>query len=119
MARYDDLDTKLIGLVAGVSAVLTFVIVGTVQFLYYDYAKAEFVRKEVEVPIASANHALAKQAASLEKYAWVDKEKGIVAIPIEEAMGDIVEEFSPAETDSTEAPETDEKEETESTEATE
>jgi len=32
----------------------------------------------------------AKQRSALESYAWIDREKGIVAIPIEEAMKRIV-----------------------------
>jgi hypothetical protein len=31
-----------------------------------------------------------KQRSALESYAWIDREKGIVAIPIEEAMKRIV-----------------------------
>ena len=69
-----------------VSVVLTIASVIAVQALYYSYAQVETDRKVTSIPTSNANSKLAEQDAKLARYAWADRTKGTVVIPIERAM---------------------------------
>ena len=65
-----------------------------VQALYHAYQQQEVERKVMSQPTTSANSKLAEQDAKLARYAWADREKGQVVIPIERAMALTAKEYS-------------------------
>lgn len=91
-AIYDDLDTTMIAFVGIVGTIITFFTVFAVAALYYSFEKTENVKKVIEVPEINAESILANQAAALTEYRWIDQDKNIVAIPIDEAMQIVVQE---------------------------
>ncbi|WP_237228157.1 hypothetical protein [Rubinisphaera sp. JC750] len=93
MAQYDDLHTGTITLVGVVSAILTFVIIAAAQVLYYQYQEVETARKEIDVPITASDNVILEQEAILSNYGWLDQEKGIVGLPIDRAMQDVLAEL--------------------------
>jgi hypothetical protein len=79
----DALTTATVGIVG---MILVVVVVVFVQGLYESMHDAEFEKKVVaEVP-EELRSLRAAQRARLAETGWVDKSKGIVAIPIERAM---------------------------------
>lgn len=86
MAQEDYVDTKTLGLVLGVGAILTLVTVVGVQALYFAGERHEYERKEVRRRYYELTDVTAEQRAALEEYEVVDPERGIVSIPIERAM---------------------------------
>jgi hypothetical protein len=93
-ANRDDLDTSLTAVVVLVGAILTFVAIVAVQALFYQVQQREFERKVVASEPAELRSLQADQLGDLNSYRWIDKQNGVVAIPIDEAMKRIVEEES-------------------------
>ena len=93
MAEKENLDIPVIVTAGIVSVVLTVASVIGVQALYYAYQNQEVVRKVTSRPTTIANSKLAEQDAKLARYAWADREKGRVVIPIERAMTLTTEEY--------------------------
>jgi hypothetical protein len=75
--------TVVIGVVGAL--VLVLVIIG-LQALYYRTEQAEVVRKVESAAPEEWSRVRAEQEARLHSYRWVDREQGVVAIPIERAM---------------------------------
>ncbi len=96
MAQYDDLHTGTITLVGVISAILTFVIILAAQVLYYQYRTVEQTRKEIDVPIAKSDNILEGQRDLLNSFRWIDREKGVVGIPIDQAMQQVLSTMTPA-----------------------
>ena len=94
MAEKENLDIPMIVTAGIVSVALTVASVVGVQALYYTYQKQEVERKVTSRPTTSANSKLAEQDAKLARYAWADREKGKVVIPIERAMALTAREYS-------------------------
>jgi hypothetical protein len=78
--------------VGALGVILTVVIILALQVLFYRTAQREFVTKVVEVGSEKLRNAESAQREMLEGYRWVDRENGVVALPIERAMELIVEE---------------------------
>lgn len=97
MAQYDDLHTGTITVVGIISAVLTFVIIVAAQVLFYQYRTLESLRKEVDVPITQSDNILDQQREALNSYRWIDQEKGIVAIPIDQAKETVLQSLKKAD----------------------
>ena len=98
MAEKDNFDIPMIVTAGIVSVALTIASVMGVQALYYGYQIQEVDRKVTSRPTTSANSKLAEQDAKLARYAWTDREKGKVVIPIERAMTLTAKEYAiPAE----------------------
>lgn len=93
-ARYDDLDTSMIGFVGVVGCILTFVIIITASAVYHQFEQKEEDYKITNLPRAQAENILAEQRGRLANYSWVDKEKQIVSIPIEQAMKLVLADLS-------------------------
>tara|TARA_R110002095_G_scaffold211811_2_gene200359 strand:+ start:6066 stop:6395 length:330 start_codon:yes stop_codon:yes gene_type:complete len=91
-AAYDDLDTTMIAFVGIVGAIITFFLVFAVAALDQSFEKSENVEKVILVPEKDAESILANQAAALTEYRWIDQDKNIVAIPIDQAMQIVVQE---------------------------
>lgn len=62
------------------------------QTLFYSQKQAMIYSRDISQVATEAKDIYANQKASIEKYHWIDKDKKIVAIPIERAMDKIVEE---------------------------
>lgn len=63
-----------------------------IQALYNNFELSEQERKVVAIEAIDANNLLAEQEAKLNRAGWIDREKGVVAIPIDRAMELVVEE---------------------------
>ena len=79
-------------MVVVVGTVLTFVIVVFLQALFYRAETAEYERKVVNESPKKLRSARAEQSTLLNEYRWIDRENGVVAIPIERAMELVVDE---------------------------
>ena len=91
-----DPDTLTLATVGIAGTILVIVVVVFVQGLYESMERAEFQRKVVaEVP-AELRGLRAAQRARLSETLWVDKNNGIVAIPIERAMELLAADPDPA-----------------------
>lgn len=88
----DEPNTPLILVFGVVSAILTFVLVVLLQGWFSGEQTREFYRKTVAPRSSEKAAALTEQAAQLTGYRWVDRQEGIVAIPIERAMELVVRE---------------------------
>lgn len=80
--------------VGTVCVLLTVVVFIGLEVLYYKTAGAEFSRKKVETTSVELESTRAEQSQLLENYRWVDKDAGVVSMPIERAMELIVEEHA-------------------------
>lgn len=94
MAEKENLDVPMIVTAGIVSVALTVASVIGVQALYYAYQKQEVEQKVTSRPATTANSKLAEQDAKLARYAWADREKGIVVIPIERAITLTAKEYA-------------------------
>ena len=92
MARYDDINTKLVGAVGLVSVLAVVGSIVGIQALYNNFELSEQERKVVAIEAIDAKNLLAEQEAKLNRAGWIDREKGIVAIPIDRAMELVVRE---------------------------
>jgi hypothetical protein len=83
----DALTTATVGIVG---TILVIAAVVFVQGLYESVNRSEFQRKIVDEAPAELTDLRAAQLRKLSATAWVDKQNGIVAIPIEKAMALLV-----------------------------
>ncbi|MBI1381537.1 MAG: hypothetical protein GC161_10685 [Planctomycetaceae bacterium] len=88
----DDLPVGVLSVIGMGSLLFTLVTVILIVGLYRHGESAEFERKVVELPytVVESNRATGEQRLS--SYGWVDREAGRVHIPIDKAMGMIVNE---------------------------
>jgi len=91
MAYYDDLNNKKIVAIGVWGFLITFVIVILLQAAYYQQKYVNDERKASEYP--QTVEMLEKQQQELEGYKWIDKDKGVIAIPIEKAKEEVVKEL--------------------------
>jgi len=81
----DGLDTPGIVVAGVVSAVVTFVIIVALQTVYLSLT-TEQRRLAAQNAIDSSESIMAEQQAKLNQYGWIDRQKDIVAIPIDRAI---------------------------------
>lgn len=78
-------------LTVGVAGVL---VIGCAMILmegwFFSLEDKTIQEKYANAPILPLDDIRAKQDKHIDRYAWVDKEKNIVAIPIEDAMKELV-----------------------------
>ena len=98
MERYDDINTPMVAVIGLVSVILTFALIVGIQVLYHNFEQAEVQRKVVDAPSLEADNLMAEQEAQLNRYGWIDREKGKVAIPIDRAMEFVVNELKTGRT---------------------
>ena len=82
-------------LVGTVGLVLLAVVLLLLEVLYQRTSQAEIERKVVAEQPQELRQLEAAQRERLGRYAWVDRERGIVTIPIERAMDLVAEEAEP------------------------
>jgi len=90
--RYDTINTPKIVVAGFVSAILTFVVILAAQAVFFAADHVETQRKvalAAETPLTSG---LTEQQNRLGGYGWVDPAKGIVNIPVDDAMKLVLEE---------------------------
>ena len=92
--RYDNINTPKIVVIGFISAIVTFAAIVGAQALSFAAYSAETKEKDILAADAIVNDALTQQQARLSSYNWVDPEKGVVSIPIDEAMKLVLEEES-------------------------
>jgi hypothetical protein len=85
-ARSGDPHTSGTILVGITGAILVFVLIVALQALFYHVQENAVRQKTYPEAPAELSRVQAEQLEHLNSYRWVDKEKGIVGIPIEEAM---------------------------------
>lgn len=90
--RYDTIDTPKIVVVGFVSAILTFVVVLAAQAVFFAADAAESQRKIAQAAPTELNDGWTQQQNRLAGYGWVDANKGLVNIPVTDAMRMVVEE---------------------------
>lgn len=100
----DDPDALTTTTVAIVGTLLVIIAVVFVQGLYESESGAEFGRKVVDEAPAELRSLRAAQRTRLNETGWIDKENGIVAIPIEKAMELLASDPDPAAPILVEAP---------------
>lgn len=90
--RYDTIDTPKIVVVGFVSAILTFVVILGAQAIFFATDHAEAQRKIAAAAPTALTDGWTQQQNRLAGYGWVDPAKGVVNIPISDAMRLVVEE---------------------------
>ena len=86
MATYDDVSTQNITVIGICGAVGTFVIIIGLQSMYYRFESQEYQRKVVTVQTVGPDSLLNDQRSRLNSYGWIDRERRLVGIPIDDAM---------------------------------
>jgi hypothetical protein len=81
-----EIDTPVTVVVGLVGAILVFVLVVALQALFQRVERDELERKVVAAPAQELESLRADQLETLSEYRYVDRAKGIVAIPIDRAM---------------------------------
>ncbi|MGI9456191.1 MAG: hypothetical protein ACR2NU_06480 [Aeoliella sp.] len=90
----DDLNIGSIVMWGLVSVVVTVVSVLGLHALYNWYEDQQLMEKSYQAVDTNADNELNRQEGSLEKaVAWVDKEKGIVGLPINRAIELTLDEY--------------------------
>jgi hypothetical protein len=82
----NDINVSSIVVIGLVSVILLVVIVVGTQAYFYNAQDQEVFRKDVSQPSWQLNNLLLQQQAELGGYKMVDRDKGVVAIPIDVAM---------------------------------
>ena len=90
MARYDDLDTQNLTVIGICGAVGTFVVIVGLQVMYHQFESKELARKVLSAPQTTAESVLNDQRSKLASMGWVDRSKQVVAVPIDDAMNQVV-----------------------------
>lgn len=93
---HDGLNVPALATVGLAATVVTFVIIVLLQALYLSL---ENRRQSDSTESGNTASVLAEQRAKLNQYGWIDREKGIAAIPIDRAMSLVAGELA-AEVDS-------------------
>ena len=86
VTEQDDPDAPMTAIVAILLAVVTVASVLALQGYFEKVQDAELRSKMVEVQPAELQQAREEGQAILDGYRWVDRDNGVVAIPIERAM---------------------------------
>jgi len=94
VASHDEDDPKarstiVVGLLGATLVVVTILLL---QALHSSTAQDEEYRKEIATPYVELQEVEASQRQQLESYRWVNQAEGVVAIPIEEAMQQVVDQ---------------------------
>lgn len=92
-ARTDDPSSSNTLIVGLVGAVLVFVICVLLQVVYYRTFEHERRAKIINQQPEELRRLQVEQAEQLHGYRWVDKEAGVVAIPIDRAMELVVDDY--------------------------
>jgi len=95
--RYDTIHTPKIVVVGFISAILTFCVVLSAQAVFFAADNVEAGRKAAAGVATPLTEGLTQQETQLAGYGWVDPAKGVVNIPVDNAMNLIVQEQQKAQ----------------------
>ena len=85
-AAKEDIHTPLVFTVGTVFVIFLFVLILLLQAWFYRAQRQEYQAKVVVPRNEALDASLAAQQQDLHSYRWVDREGGVVGIPIERAM---------------------------------
>lgn len=91
MAYKDDTNAQVILTIGAVSGILVIVLVIGLQAWFLSEEHSEIEAKYGSTVNVQLVELREKQQAKIREYRWVDKEKGIAAIPVEQAMKVLIE----------------------------
>jgi hypothetical protein len=94
MVQKDDLNAGRIALIGLVSGLVVVVIVMFLQVLYYRYHQELMAMPEYDQLPAEMTNYVADQRGKLVTFRVVDRERGVVTIPIDDAQRLVIEELS-------------------------
>ncbi len=83
---HDDPNARSVAFAGAIGTVLLVMVVVLLQAFFYRAEQSENERKALVTSPAELRKLQAAQQEQLAAYRWVDREKGIVAIPIGDAM---------------------------------
>lgn len=83
---HDDPNARSVAFVGAIGTVLLIMVVLLLQAFFYRAQQSENERKALVTSPAELHKLQAAQREQLAGYRWIDREKGVVAIPIEDAM---------------------------------
>jgi hypothetical protein len=86
MFQKDDVDVQQVAIVGAFSLILFVAIIVGAQVLFYRSEKADTLFKLKNGMPSEARTLLTEERMKLASYRWVDRQKEVVAIPIERAM---------------------------------
>ncbi|RCS54794.1 hypothetical protein DTL42_06620 [Bremerella cremea] len=90
---YDDLNTPMIALIGFLSAVVTFICIIGLQAAYLQYSTTHEAEMR-NVPFSNVDSLVTAQQAKLNSgYSWVNKETKTIAMPIDQAMKVVAEQY--------------------------
>lgn len=95
--RYDTIRTSKIAIVGFIAALLMFCGILTAQAVFFSVDHVESERKAEAAVATPLTDSLISQETQLGDYAWVDRDKGVVQIPVAKAMNQIVKEQQKAQ----------------------
>ncbi len=84
--RYDTIQTSRIVVFGFLSAILTFVVILAAQAVFFAADHGESQRKAALAAQTPLTNGLSEQQNRLAGYGWVDPAKGMVNIPVDDAM---------------------------------
>ncbi len=90
--REDDPNALMVVIVGAIGSLLLVVIILLLQALFFWSEEREFALKVVDERPQELREVQADALEKLNGYAWVDRDKGIVTIPIDRAMDIMVRE---------------------------
>lgn len=91
----DDPNVATVAYVGLVGIILLFALIVALQAMYYNFEQAELtVKTQNPMPVVLSD-LRAEQQQALADYHWVDREKGVVGLPIEEAMQRVADGAEP------------------------
>ncbi len=91
--RTDDPNVSTSALVGIIGAILLVVIIVALQGYFLKEQRLEVARKAAGRPVAELSALRTKQLERLGGYRWVDRSKGVVAIPVDRAMELVVRQW--------------------------
>lgn len=89
-----DMNLPLIVTIGGVGVMLIFVIVVGIQAWFFAQQRDEMAVKSLARPNPALTDNRMRQLKNLDGYRWVDRNAGVVAIPIDRAMELTVERYT-------------------------
>lgn len=96
-AEADTVDAPMIAVLGFIAAILAFVVILGLLVFFSKMEKSEREQKYVSQPPAGLTKLQAGQRALLAEYGYVNQAKGIVRIPIEDAMELVTKDYEAAQ----------------------
>ncbi len=86
MKSESDIDLTFLLTIGVLSLLLLVELIVGVQAVFYNSVGREVQRKDIDQPWWELKNLVDEQKADMHAYHWVDQKKGIVAVPIDEAI---------------------------------